>query len=236
MTPASCELILALDLPDRRAALALLERCDEELRWVKIGLQLFTREGPALVEEIAARGHRIFLDLKLHDIPHTVAAAIHSLGPLPVDLLTVHASGGPDMLSAAADAAREAKNGPTLLAVTVLTSLNAAQLRAAGFAETPALLVPRLARLATANGCGGLVCSPLEVAALRETLGPRVTLVTPGIRPAGAALGDQQRVQDPASAARAGSNFIVVGRPITQADDPAAIITRIKRQLAAAKP
>lgn len=229
-----CDLILALDVPDETRALAMLDRVGSEVRWVKIGLQLFTRHGPALVERIAARGHRVFLDLKLHDIPHTVASAIESLAPLPIDLLTVHAAGGAEMLRAAEAARTQHRPGLTLLAVTVLTSLDAAGLHETGVAATPADQVLRLARLARASGIGGLVCSPLELPQLRHELGAEPVLVTPGVRPSGAAADEQKRVLTPAEAARAGASFIVVGRPILKAADPAGAARAVRAELAAA--
>jgi orotidine-5'-phosphate decarboxylase len=228
----SCELILALDVPDRETADPLLRQVRGSLRWVKIGLQLFTAYGPDYVREVAGHGFDIFLDLKLHDIPHTVAKAVASLAPLPIGLLTVHASGGREMLRAARDAQRSANPGLRLLGVTVLTSLDAAALRDTGVADAPETQVARLARLAVAAGLDGLVCSPLEVAALRRELPAAVQLVTPGIRPAGeTGADDQKRVMTPAAAAAAGSNYIVVGRPILQARDPAAAARGILAEL-----
>jgi orotidine-5'-phosphate decarboxylase len=229
-----CDLILALDVPDEAQALAMLDRVGGDLRWVKIGLQLFTRHGPQFVERVAARGHRVFLDLKLHDIPNTVASAIASLAHLPIDLLTIHASGGADMCRAAAEAQKRHKPDLTLLAVTVLTSLDAAGLNETGVTATPAGQVLRLARLATGAGVGGLVCSPLELPQLRRELGSGVVLVTPGVRPAGAAADDQKRALTPLEAARAGASFIVVGRPILKAADPAAAARAVTDELAAA--
>ncbi|RME71377.1 MAG: orotidine-5'-phosphate decarboxylase [Verrucomicrobia bacterium] len=229
-----CELILPLDVPDESRATELLDRVGSEVAWVKIGLQLFTRHGPGIVERIAARGYRIFLDLKLHDIPNTVASAIASLGHLPIDLLTLHASGGREMLRAAEAMKNEVRPSLTLLGVTVLTSTDAAGLAEIGIDASPETQVLRLAKLARAAGIGGLVCSPLEVGRLRETLGPDVTLVTPGIRPAGADADDQKRIMTPGAAARAGASFIVVGRPILRAPDPAAAARAIRAELTSA--
>ncbi|MBK1858515.1 orotidine-5'-phosphate decarboxylase [Cerasicoccus arenae] len=231
--PKSTELILALDVPDKAAAIAMLDRIGPDLKWVKIGLQLFVKEGPALLDAVAARGQSIFLDLKLHDIPNTVASAIRSLAGKPVGLLTIHAGGGREMVAAAAEAAQEALPGATVLAVTVLTSMNRATLADIGVDSETDEQVLRLARLALDGGAGGLVCSPQELRTLRNELGPDAVLVTPGIRPAGADLNDQQRVMTPADAAEQGSSYIVVGRPILKAEDPAAAVKAIQTELGA---
>ena len=197
------------------------------LRWVKVGLELFVAGGPAVVEQLRALGLRVFLDLKFHDIPATMAGACRSAARLGAELITVHACAGSEALAAAQEAAQESAAAvglapPTLLAVTVLTSWD--PIRFAGelaIGEPVADYVPRLARLAAAAGIGGCVCSPLEVAALRATHPEPFALVTPGIRPAGAARGDQQRVLTPAQAIAAGSSQLVIGRPITAAADPA---------------
>lgn len=214
--------------------MAMLDRLGSDLRWVKIGLQLFTRHGPQFVERVAARGYRIFLDLKLHDIPNTVASAVESLSHLPVDLLTIHASGGAEMCRAAEEARSRYKPDLRLLGVTVLTSLDAGGLHETGVADSPEVQVLRLARLATTAGVGGLVCSPLELPTLRRELGPMPVLVTPGIRPSGAAADEQKRVLTPAEAARTGASFIVVGRPILKAADPAAAARAVNAELASA--
>jgi orotidine-5'-phosphate decarboxylase len=227
-----CELILALDVPTREAAAPLLRQLRGSVPWVKIGLQLFTAYGPDYVRAVADDGFRIFLDLKLHDIPHTVARAVDSLSPLPIGMLTVHASGGREMLAAAQ---KQARPDLLLLAVTVLTSLDAAALAETGVGATPEAQVSRLGQLAVQAGLRGLVCSPLEVALLRRQLPAGVSLVAPGIRPAGADTGDdQKRVMTPAAAARAGASHIVVGRPILQAKDPAAAARAIVAELAGA--
>lgn len=212
----------------------MLDRLGDAVTRVKIGLQLFSRHGPDFVSRVADRGYRIFLDLKLHDIPNTVASAVQSLGHLPIDLLTIHASGGPEMIRAA-EAAR-AKHAPelTLLGVTVLTSLDAPDLAATGVSDNVAAQVLRLARLGKDCGLGGLVCSPLELPVLRRELGSELVLVTPGVRPAGSAVHEQKRVLTPADAAKAGSSFIVVGRPILHAPDPAAAARGIAHELKAA--
>jgi orotidine-5'-phosphate decarboxylase len=220
-------------VPDDESAFRLLDRIGGELRWIKLGLQLFTRHGPRLVEAVAERGYRIFLDLKLHDIPNTVASAVESLANLPIDLLTIHASGGAEMCRAAEEARRKRRPALTLLGVTVLTSLDDEGLREIGVQDAAGPQVQRLARLAIDAGIGGLVCSPLELPVLREELGPMPVIVTPGVRPRGSARDEQKRVMTPAEAARAGASYIVVGRPILQAADPAAAAHAIGQELAA---
>ncbi len=226
-----CDVILALDVPTRAEALAFLDRVGGDLRWVKIGLQMFVREGPGLLDEIAARGHRIFLDLKLHDIPNTVASAIRSLRGRPCDLLTIHAAGGSEMLRQAVAAAHETNPNLLLLAVTVLTSLDDAGLAATGVGDGAGAQVARLAGLALDSGVPGLICSPMELPALRAKFGRRPLLITPGIRPTGAEAGDQKRAMTPAEAAAAGADFIVVGRPLLQAKDPRATLAAIRAEM-----
>jgi orotidine-5'-phosphate decarboxylase len=214
------QLIVALDFPSSAQALAFVDRLEGSCRWFKVGLELFLAAGGSIVETLRHRGHSVFLDLKLHDIPNTVAAAVRSVGPLGAELLTVHASGGPLMLEAAAEAATNLADPPRLLAVTVLTSMDQAQLAAIGTLRSAEEEVLLLARMAFANGIAGFVCSPEEAGTLRSALHGAV-LVTPGIRPAGAAIGDQKRIATPATALAAGASYLVVGRPITQAADPA---------------
>jgi orotidine-5'-phosphate decarboxylase len=227
----SCELILALDLETRSDAFALLDQLGGSLDWVKVGLQLFTAYGPDFVHEIADRGYHVFLDLKLHDIPNTVAKAVQSIAALPVDLLTLHASGGPEMVEWAARAAREHAPELRLLAVTVLTSMNQKQLRALNVSANTEEQVLHLADLSLQAGAAGLVCSPLELAALRSRFGAAPAIVTPGIRPAGSQSNEQKRIMTPREAAAAGSSYIVVGRPILQANDPAAAARTIRAEL-----
>jgi orotidine-5'-phosphate decarboxylase len=224
----SDRLIVALDFPDTRAALALVDRLHGATRWFKVGLELYIAEGNSLVAELKRRGYSIFLDLKLHDIPNTVASAVRAATNLGVDMLTVHAAGGPEMMSAAVGAA---ESRLCLLAVTVLTSMDAAQLEAIGVTGTPAAQVERLATMALACGVGGLVCSPNEVASLRKQFGSRPLLVIPGIRPKGADIGDQRRVATPAAAIAAGASYLVVGRPITRAEDPEAAARAIFEEM-----
>ena len=226
-----CQLILALDLEDRESAIKLLQRAGDELQWVKIGLQMFTRYGPDYVREIADLGKRVFLDLKLHDIPNTVAKAIESISQLPIGMLTIHICGGKEMMGEAV--AYQQKNAPhlKLLGVTVLTSMDGASLNDIGLGRSPEEQVLSLASLAEEAGMSGLVCSPHEVGKIHAIHGNAFTLVTPGIRPTGSEKGDQKRVMTPSEAARAGSDFIVVGRPIYQAANPQEVVSRIRDEL-----
>lgn len=229
--PNGCQLILALDVETKEEALALAKPLAGNLRWVKLGLQLFTRHGPGIVDDFAALGFEVFLDLKLHDIPNTVASAIKSLRGRPCSLLTLHAAGGPEMLARAAEAARDALPSCRLLGVTVLTSMDQAQLGAVGISRSAEDQVRLLGTMATASGIDGLVCSPLELPVLRSALGAKPFLVTPGIRYPDAKGDDQSRVMTPAQAAAAGASAIVVGRPILKDRDPAAIALRIRREI-----
>ena len=214
-------LIVALDFPSATPALALVDRLSGLCQWYKVGLELYLAEGNAIVRQLRQRGHSVFLDLKLHDIPNTVAGAVRSAASTGAGMLTVHAAGGPAMLQAAAEAAAAQSNPPQLLAVTVLTSMDQAQLAAIGVHASPADQVLRLAETASHSGISGFVSSAEEVSAMRRRF-PAATLVIPGIRPAGAAVGDQKRVATPAAALAAGASYLVIGRPITQAPDPAA--------------
>ena len=231
----ACDLILALDVPTREAAAPILRQLRGQLRWVKIGLQMFTAYGPNYVREVAGMGFQVFLDLKLHDIPNTVAKAVESLAPLPISMLTLHTAGGSEMMRAALAAQQKHNPKLLLLGVTVLTSMDSAGLAEIGVSSPSAQQVARLGRLAADSGLRGLVCSPLEVELLRKTLPADMQLITPGIRPASeAGSDDQKRVMTPADAARAGSTYIVVGRPILQAADPAAAARAILAELSSA--
>ena len=190
---ASERLIVALDVPTADAALALADKLEDQCRWFKVGLELYIAAGPAIVEKLAGRGHSIFLDLKLHDIPNTVAAAVRSASSLGAGMLTIHAAGGPAMLAAAQEAVVGMASPPQLLAVTVLTSMDERQLAAIGVSGAPQEQVALLAKLGLEAGIRGFVCSPQEVDALRALTGSEGVLVTPGIRPAGAEKGDQDR-------------------------------------------
>ena len=227
----TCSLILALDLETRESALDMLDRIGNSLEWVKIGLQLFTAYGPNLVHEIADRGYKIFLDLKLHDIPNTVAKSVQSIARLPVGLLTLHASGGAEMMEWARKARDEHSPDLNLLAVTVLTSMDAKQLHRLNVHAEPAEQVEHLAYLSLQAGIQGLVCSPLELPLLRSRFGQDPIIVTPGIRPKGSASDEQKRIMTPQDAARAGANYIVVGRPILNAEDPAVAVEAIRKEL-----
>ena len=224
--------IVALDFPDGQRAREFVNRLQPGSCRLKVGKELFTREGPDLVRDFVRQGHDVFLDLKYHDIPNTVARACEAAAALGVWMLNVHASGGSKMMSAA----RAALEGlgpqrPLLIAVTVLTSMGKEDLEELGIKTSPEKQVQRLARLARVSGLDGVVCSPREVALLRTELGDGFKLVTPGIRPKGAALDDQTRVMTPADAIRQGSDYLVMGRPITQAADPVAVLTAITEEL-----
>lgn len=234
MEEARKRLIVALDVPDAGAAKDLVKRLEGQCQWFKVGMELFTAAGPAAVEMLVKRGHSVFLDLKFHDIPNTVAGAVRSAARLGVRMVNVHAGGGPAMLTAAREALDGMENPPELLAVTVLTSVDDAQLRATGIERTAGNQVELLARMCLEAGIRGFVCSPEEVAALRELTGPEGILVTPGIRPAGSETGDQKRRSTPAAALRGGASYLVVGRPITQAAEPAKAAEAILKEMAEA--
>jgi orotidine-5'-phosphate decarboxylase len=221
-------IIVALDYADATSALALVERLDPALCRLKVGKELFTAAGPELVRTLVARGFEVFLDLKFHDIPNTVAAACRAAAGLGVWMLNVHASGGRRMMTAAQEALADLPKPPLLIAVTVLTSMSAEDLGEVGVAGTPADQVLRLARLTQACKLDGVVCSAQEAAMLRADLGADFRRVTPGIRPAGAETGDQRRVMTPAEALRAGATDLVIGRPITAAADPLAALKAIQ--------
>ena len=214
-------LIVALDVPSATQSRRIVQSIGDAATTYKVGQQLFTAEGPQVVRDLIASGRKVFLDLKFHDIPNTVAAAIRSAAELGVSMLTVHASGGSAMLKAAADAAGQSPGRPLVLAVTVLTSLSDADLSEIGVSGAVLGQVLRLGALARSAGCGGLVASAQETRALRRELGEGFAIVTPGVRPAGSAAGDQARVVTPRDAIAAGATHLVVGRPILEAPDPA---------------
>ncbi|PYV70146.1 MAG: orotidine-5'-phosphate decarboxylase [Acidobacteria bacterium] len=224
-------LIVALDVSSSAEAQEIVSSLGDSVRTYKVGMQLYTAEGPQIVRELVASGKKIFLDLKYHDIPNTVAAAVREAAQLGVSMLTVHASGGTKMLQVATDAARGSRYAPQVLAVTVLTSMNAEDLKQTGVPGSLADLVLHLASLALAAGCDGVVSSAHEVRNLRAKLGNAFLAVTPGVRPAGAAHGDQARVVTPAEAIAAGATHIVVGRPITGAPNPAAAVESALRDM-----
>lgn len=227
-------LIVALDAPDAASAARLVSRLEGTCRWFKVGLELFVAAGPAAVKSLAARGHSVFLDLKFHDIPNTVAGAVRSATALGARMVNVHAAGGPAMLAAAHAALKGVADPPELLAATVLTSMDQAQLKSLGISRSPTNQVELLARIGLEAGIRGFVCSPAEVASLRALIGPAGVLVVPGIRPADTELGDQKRVATPGEAIRQGASYLVVGRPITQAPNPAEAAEEILAEMAAA--
>ena len=226
--------IIALDC-SRERAIELAGQLEGRAKWLKVGMTLYYREGPDIVRAFKECGFNVFLDLKFHDIPHQVRGAACSAALAGADLMSVHGLGSGAMLAACREGAEEAAQTlgyrPRLVAITVLTSRDQAALNEIGIADTPAVEADRLARLAVGNGIDGIVCSPQEAAAMRAALGPEALIVTPGVRPAGAALGDQSRVATPAAAIGAGASHLVIGRPITGAADPLAAYEAIVGEL-----
>lgn len=233
VTMQKSKVIVALDYPDAASALQLVARLAPDLCRLKVGKELFTRAGPQLVEDLAARGFDVFLDLKFHDIPNTVAGACHAAAELGVWMLNVHALGGERMLQAAKEGVMRARHSPLLIAVTILTSMDEADLAAVGLAGSPLDNVLRLAQLAQQSGLDGVVCSSRESPVLREQLDPGFRLITPGIRPAGSQADDQRRVMTPVDAINSGSDYLVIGRPVTRADDPVGVLRTINSELSA---
>jgi orotidine-5'-phosphate decarboxylase len=231
MSAASDRLILALDVSTAAEARKIVSAVGPSVGVFKVGKQLFTAEGPQVVRDLVGSGRKVFLDLKFHDIPNTVAGAVASAGSLGVSMLTVHTSGGSKMLKAAAEAAAQSAAKPMVLGVTLLTSIAQADLEEVGVAGTVEAQVLRLADLAVQAGCGGIVASAHEARQIRGVLGAGFAIVVPGVRPAGTAAGDQARVVTPAEALAAGATHIVVGRPITAAADPAKAADTIVREL-----
>jgi orotidine-5'-phosphate decarboxylase len=227
-------LIVALDVSSATQARQIVQSIGESASTYKIGKQLLTAEGPQIVRDLVSSGRKVFLDLKFHDIPNTVAAAVRQAAELRVSMLTVHASGGSKMLKAAAETAGQSSAKPMVLAVTVLTSLSDNDLVELGHAGPVVAQVLRLGSLARAAGCGGLVASALEARELRRQLGEDFAIVTPGVRPAGSATGDQARVVTPADAIAAGATYLVVGRPILDAPDPSSAAESIVEEIGAA--
>lgn len=235
LTPAE-RILCALDTTDRHSAYGLAEKLGKHVGGVKLGLEFFGAQGPNGFAHVAKSGMPIFLDLKLHDIPHTVAKAIHALMPLKPVIMTIHTGGGPAMMNAAARAATEAArnvgcNRPVIVGVTILTSMDNSDLEAVGLSTPVKDQVVRMAQLAQKSGLDGVVCSPFEICAIRKACGPDFKLVVPGIRPAGHAAGDQKRVMTPAEAVANGADYIVIGRPITGADDPVRAVQNIARDI-----
>jgi orotidine-5'-phosphate decarboxylase len=233
---AADRIIVALDEPTAEGALALAGSLAGSAVWMKVGMTLFYAAGPGIVAELRERGFEVFVDLKIHDIPHQARGAAASLAALGCGLMTVHAAGGSAMVTAAVEGAAEgaARAGvarPRVIAVTVLTSLDDAALTATGVDDTPAGQAARLASLARAAGADGIVCSPRETVAMRSLLGPDAAIVTPGVRPSWASADDQARVATPAAALAAGASHLVIGRPITAAADPAQALERIVQEI-----
>ncbi|MFA5161824.1 MAG: orotidine-5'-phosphate decarboxylase [Elusimicrobiales bacterium] len=230
------KLIVALDYSDEKPALELARRLEGKAGAFKVGSQLFTARGPHVVEKLRAMGFEVFLDMKYHDIPNTVAGAAAAAAELGVFMMTMHASGGAEMMLRAREAVEKAAPGrtPLLIAITALTSMNAGAWESIGMAGDVKTAVIRLARLAQASGMDGAVSSPEETAALRAALGADFRLITPGIRPAGSAAQDQKRIASPAAAVAAGADYLVVGRPVTQAADPAKACDEILAEIGGA--
>jgi orotidine-5'-phosphate decarboxylase len=231
MVDSKTEVILALDVESRAKAEKILIAVGSKLNWVKIGLQTYLRDGPNFLHEVASSGKEIFLDLKLHDIPNTMVKAIESLSELPIKMLTLHSTAGPEALEKCAIAAKEFLPKTKLLAVTVLTSMNQENLSSIGVDNKIPDQVDRLAQMAVNANIDGIVCSPLELVRLRPILPASTTFVTPGIRPAGSSSGDQKRVMTPHEASNAGANFLVIGRPILAAENPEDALNNIQIEL-----
>ncbi len=233
MTADKKRVIVALDYPNQNDALAMASRLDPQRCRVKVGKELFTRCGPPIVEALQAQGFDVFLDLKFHDIPNTTAKAVRAAAELGVWMVNVHASGGRKMMERAREELEQVQGSNTLLiAVTVLTSMERSDLVELGLDLDPLQHVQRLAKLAESSGMHGVVCSAQEVTPLRSVIGADFKLVTPGIRPADADVGDQKRIMTPVQALEAGSDYLVIGRPITQADSPVDALARIDADLA----
>lgn len=231
-TPDNPRIIVALDFPSDQPALALVDQLDPAKCRLKVGKELFTRSGPALVRDLQSRGFDVFLDLKFHDIPNTTSAAVAAAADLGVWMVNVHASGGEKMMTACRDRLESfGKDRPLLIAVTVLTSMGPEDLAGIGITDSPEAQVSRLATLTRNCGLDGVVCSAQEAPALKAEQGKDFKLVTPGIRPLSADKGDQQRIMTPTDALKAGSDYLVIGRPITQAADPLAALEAIHSEV-----
>ena len=231
-TPDNPQIIVALDFPSDQPALALVDQLDPAKCRLKVGKELFTRSGPALVRDLQSRGFDVFLDLKFHDIPNTTSAAVAAAADLGVWMVNVHASGGEKMMTACRDRLESfGKDRPLLIAVTVLTSMGPEDLAGIGITDSPEAQVSRLATLTRNCGLDGVVCSAQEAPALKAEQGKDFKLVTPGIRPLSADKGDQQRIMTPTDALKAGSDYLVIGRPITQAADPLAALEAIHSEV-----
>ena len=231
MTNSKTEVILALDVESRAKAEHILEKTGDDLKWVKIGLQTYLRDGDSFLKDVSASGKSIFLDLKLHDIPNTMVKAIESLSSLPIKMLTLHSTAGPEALAKCSQVAEEFLPETHLLAVTVLTSMNKGNLNAIGVNTDIPEQVDNLAKLSVESGINGIVSSPLELVRLRPKLPAGTIFVTPGIRPIGSSIGDQKRIMTPKQAANAGANFLVIGRPILEAVEPKKTLFEIQTEL-----
>lgn len=229
MNEARSRLILALDVPNLDAAGKLLDKVAGRVGLIKVGLELYTACGPAAVQAVLDRGIDVFLDLKLHDIPATVAGAVRSANTLGASMLTVHTGGGENMLKKAAE---EANDRLLILGVTLLTSMGPEDLPPVCITGEPSKIVESRAALAAKAGLGGIVCSPKEIKIVRAAVGPDIAIITPGIRPSGAEMGDQKRAATPTSAIADGADYLVVGRPIKSADDPGAAADAIVAEIA----
>ena len=231
-TPDNPRIIVALDFPSDQPALAMVDQLDPAKCRLKVGKELFTRSGPALVRDLQNRGFDVFLDLKFHDIPNTTSSAVAAAADLGVWMVNVHASGGEKMMTACRDRLESfGKDRPLLIAVTVLTSMGPEDLAGIGITDSPEAQVSRLATLTRNCGLDGVVCSAQEAPALKAEQGKDFKLVTPGIRPLSADKGDQQRIMAPTDALKAGSDYLVIGRPITQAADPLAALEAIHSEV-----
>ncbi len=227
MNKTDSKIIVALDYPDPEPALQLVNRLTPELCRLKIGKELFTTSGPRLIETVQEKGFEVFLDLKFHDIPNTVAKACEAAARLGVWMVNVHALGGKKMMQAAREAVDRFDKPPRLIAVTILTSMDEQDIAEVGLSGSPGENVISLAKLAKASGLDGVVCSPKEVNQLRQELGGEFCLVTPGVRPQGASQDDQKRTMTPKQALQSGASYLVIGRPITKAEDPLQALTVI---------
>ena len=225
------EIILALDVGSRQEAENLLKKTGDQLQWVKVGLQSYLRDGPDLIHLIRDSGKKVFLDLKLHDIPNTMVKAMESLSNLPIGMLTIHASAGEEALKRCVQTGQDLMPDALLLAVTVLTSMNQTALYSIGVNDPVLDQVGRLAKMATNSAIGGIVCSPQELIHLRSFLPQNTKIVTPGIRPSGSDLGDQKRIMTPSQAKQAGADYLVIGRPILAAENPATALDEILREV-----
>ena len=230
--PISSPVVVALDYPDQAQALAMADQLDPAKVRVKVGKEIFTRSGPAVVEALHGKGFEVFLDLKFHDIPTTVAGAVAAAADMGVWMVNVHAGGGQRMMEAAANAIANHRTRPLLIAVTVLTSMDRTDLSQIGIVDEPQVQVRRLAELSKASGMDGVVCSAQEASLLKQACGQNFALVTPGIRPAGSDAGDQRRVLTPVQARDAGVDYMVIGRPITQSAEPTLVVDEILQSLA----